>query len=107
LPDTGWDNNRTMADSKRFAYYRKRLGVNDKRPGARRSKVNFHSFRRWFATKAEEAGQRENVVAAIMGHRKDVGITFNLYSKAELFELKRLCIEAVKLPVGAAVIDRP
>ncbi len=102
LPDTGWDDNRTMAVSKRFAYYRKRLGVDDKRPGARRSKVNFHSFRRWFATKAEEAGQRENVVAAIMGHRKDVGITFNLYSKAELSELKRLCVEAVKLPAGSS-----
>jgi integrase len=106
LPDTGWDNNRTMAVSKRFAYYRKRLGVNDKRPGARRSKVNFHSFRRWFATKAEEAGQRENVVAAIMGHRKDVGITFNLYSKAELFTLKRQCVEAVKLRVRVTVKDR-
>lgn len=102
LPNSGWDENRTMAVSKRFAYYRTRLGVNDKRPGARRSKVNFHSFRRWFATKAEEAGQRENVVAAVMGHLKDKGITFGLYSKAELFELKRQCVEAIRLPVVAS-----
>lgn len=100
LPETGWDGNRTMAVSKRFGYYRKRLGVTDDRPGARRSKVNFHSFRRWFATKAEEAGQRENVVAAIMGHRKNLGISFGLYSKAELVELKRQCVESVKLPTS-------
>jgi integrase len=98
LPQTGWDENRTMAVSKRFNYYRKRVGVDDSRPGARRSKVNFHSFRRWFATKAEEAGQRENVVAAVMGHSKNVGLTFGHYSKAELIGLKRQCVEAVKLP---------
>lgn len=100
LSDTGWDGNRTMALSKRFNYYRKRCGVDDRRPGSRRSKVNFHSFRRWFATKAEEAGQRENVVAAVMGHAKNVGLTFGLYSKAELGELKRQCVESVRLPRG-------
>jgi integrase len=87
-----------MAVSKRFSYYRKRFGMGDKRSGARRSKVNFHSFRRWFATKGEEAGQRENVVAAVMGHSKNVGLTLGHYSKAELVELKRECIEAVRLP---------
>ncbi|WP_347341382.1 tyrosine-type recombinase/integrase [Bradyrhizobium pachyrhizi] len=96
--DTGWDGNRTMALSKRFGYFRKRIGVDDKRPGARRSKVNFHSFRRWFATKAEDAGQRENVVAAVMGHNKNLGLTFGHYSRAELVELKRGCVEAVTLP---------
>lgn len=98
LPDSGWDGNRVMALSKRFATYRRRLGIDDKRPGARRSKVNFYSFRRWFATKVEEAGQRENVAAAVMGHEKGVSITFSLYSQAELTELKRKCVEAVKLP---------
>lgn len=101
--DTGWDGNRTMALSKRFTYYRKKLGVHDKRPGARRSKVNFHSFRRWFATKAEDAGHRENVVADIMGHESEVGITFGLYSNAQLKRLKKACIESVKLP---ARLDR-
>lgn len=98
--DTGWDGNRTMALSKRFTYYRKKLGVHDKRPGARRSKVNFHSFRRWFATKAEDAGHRENVVAEIMGHESEVGITFGLYSNAQLKRLKRACVESVKLPAA-------
>ncbi|WP_225160643.1 tyrosine-type recombinase/integrase [Bradyrhizobium sp. BRP56] len=102
--DTGWDGNRTMALSKRFGYFRKRLKVDDKRPGARRSKVNFHSFRRWFATKAEDAGQRENVVAAVMGHNKNLGLTFGHYSRAELVELKRECVEAVKLPSGKSMV---
>lgn len=96
--DTGWDGNRTMALSKRFAYYRKKLGVDDVRQGSRRSKVNFHSFRRWFATKAEDAGNRENVVAAIMGHEVGLGITFGVYSKAELLALKLACVESVTLP---------
>lgn len=98
LKDTGWDGNRTMALTKRFRYFRERLGVDDKREGSRRSKVNFHSFRRWFATKTEEAGQRENVVAAVMGHAKNIGLTFGHYSKAEMTELKRMCVEAVNLP---------
>lgn len=45
--DTGCDGNRTMALSKRFTYYRKKLSVHDKRPGARRSKVNFHKVKKW------------------------------------------------------------
>lgn len=97
LRDTGWDGNRTMALSKRFATYRRRLGVDDRRPGSRRSKVNFHSFRRWFATKCEEAGQPENVVAKVMGHSKGT-ITFGLYSQADLTKLMRKCVAAVKLP---------
>jgi integrase len=98
LSESGWDGNRTMALSKRFAYYRKKLGVHDKRPGSRRSKVNFHSFRRWFTTKAEDAGIRENVVSAILGHEEGQGITFGVYSKAELLALKSECVEAVQLP---------
>lgn len=97
LSESGWDETRTMAVSKRFGYYRRRVGVHDPRPGARRSKVNFHSFRRWFATKAEEAGFQENIVAAILGHRRG-GITFGIYSSAELTSLKRKCVEAIQLP---------
>lgn len=101
LKDTGWDGNRTMALSKRFATYRRRLGVDDRRPGSRRSKVNFHSFRRWFATKCEEAGQPENVVAKVMGHSKGT-ITFGLYSQADLTKLMRKCVAAVKLPKASS-----
>jgi len=102
FPDSGWDGNRTMAISKRFATYRRRVGVDDARPGARRSKVNFHSFRRWFATKCEEAGQRENVVARVMGHERGLSITFAGYSKPQLRGLLEACVRAVMLPAGRA-----
>lgn len=101
LPDTGWDGNRTMAVSKRFATYRRRVGVNDKRAGARRSKVNFHSFRRWFATKCEEAGQTESVVARVMGHEKGLSITFGVYSQPELRALLAVCVGKVELPINS------
>lgn len=97
LRDTGWDGNRTMAVSKRFGTYRRRMGVDDRREGARRSKINFHSFRRWFATNCEEAGNRENVVEAVMGQAKG-GMAFGVYSQAELTDLKRKCVESVRLP---------
>ncbi len=105
LEDSGWDGTRTMALSKRFATYRRSVGVDDKREGARRSKVNFHSFRRWFARKCEEDGQPESVVARVMGHRKGVSITFALYSQAQPLEQMRKCVEAVQLPSGPPTIE--
>lgn len=41
---------RSMAISKAFGRYRETVGVDDTRPGQRRSLVNFHSFRRTFVT---------------------------------------------------------
>lgn len=38
---------------KRFTTYRRSVGVDDVTPGQRRSKVAFHSFRRWFVTSAK------------------------------------------------------
>jgi integrase len=57
---TGWDGARSMAPSKAFGYYRERLGIDDHGPDgkARRSLVNFHSFRRTFVTRALDAGHR-------------------------------------------------
>lgn len=96
---SGWDDTRTMATSKQFAAYRRKVGVDDSRDGARRSKVNFHSFRRWFARKCEEAGQSETIVARVMGHEKGLSMTFSLYSQAMPLDLMRACVESVKLPV--------
>jgi integrase len=84
-----------------FARYRERLGVDDKRDGKRRSLVNFHSFRRWFVTQAEQAGHPESTIAAVVGHaggRK--GITFGKYSGGPSDEQRRACVEAVKLPTS-------
>lgn len=97
LQNTGWDDNRTMAVSKRFTTYRRGLGVDDRRDGARRSKINFHSFRRWFITRAEEAGNPENVIAAIVGHERG-GITLSVYSQPNLRGRMRRCVESVGLP---------
>lgn len=98
FPESGWDNSRTMAVSKRFATYRRSVGVDDVTPGQRRSKVDFHSFRRWFAHECEVAGQSETVVARVMGHEKGLGLTFGTYSQAKPLEMMKACVECVKLP---------
>lgn len=85
---------------KRFNRYRVEQHVDDKREGKRRSLVNFHSFRRWFVTEAERAGQPENVVGTVVGHSEGKKkITFGVYSGGPSDEQKRACVEAVKLPV--------
>jgi hypothetical protein len=60
-------------------------------------------LRRWFVTKARGAGFDPAVVAAIVGH--EVGnITDDVCSSGPDDELKRRCVEAVRLPetAGAA-----
>jgi hypothetical protein len=66
-------------------------------PGNRRSRVNFHSFRRWWITSAEQAGVQENLIAAVVGHRRP-GLSLGLYSSGPSLEQLRTAIEAVKLP---------
>ncbi|MBZ9881725.1 tyrosine-type recombinase/integrase [Mesorhizobium sp. CA10] len=84
---------------KRFARYRERLGVDDKREGKRRSLVNFHSFRRWFITEAERGDIPESTIAAVVGHEEGrKGMTFGVYSRGPSDEQMRACVEAVKLP---------
>ena len=51
---------RSFKASNHFTKYRREVGVEDLRVGKRRSLVNFHSFRRWFITQAERAGQPES-----------------------------------------------
>lgn len=92
---------RDAADTfgKRFANYRERLGVDDKRPGQRRSLVNFHSFRRWFVTQAEQAGIPESTISSVVGHETGrKSITLSVYSGGPAWEQMRACVEAVRLP---------
>ena len=70
-----------MAFSKRFATYRRKLGIDDKLSGERRSKVNFHSFRRWVATKFDYAQVPEVDAARILAH-KITSMTYGTYSDA-------------------------
>lgn len=88
---------RSFKTSNQFTAYRREIGVDDQKEGKRRSLVNFHSFRRWFITKAEQAGQPESTIAAVVGHKRK-GMTFGVYSAGPLLEQARQCVEAVKLP---------
>lgn len=84
---------------KRFARYRKKLGVDDQREGKRRSLVNFHSARRWFTTAANRAGQADGLIKDVIGHvpdKKDV--TRASYIAKSSPEQMRACVESVKLP---------
>jgi integrase len=99
--NTGWGGTRSMAFSKRFATYRKKLGVHEVIEGKRRSLVNFHSFRRWFATKAEQAGNLENIVHRVLG-QKLTGMAFGTYSGGALEGQLRKCVESVRAPKGSS-----
>jgi integrase len=90
---------RSMALSKRFGRYRQTLGIHEREAGARHSRVDFHSWRRWFVTKARNAGIDRAVVAAVVGHESG-NLTDDVYSGGPAERLLRACVEAVRLPRG-------
>jgi len=53
----------SMPAVKRFSRYIRDVEVAVMIKGKRRSLTNFHSLRRWFVTKAEQARQPENIIA--------------------------------------------
>lgn len=95
----GWDAVRSTVASKRFTTYRQRLGVDAKVDGKRRSLVNFHSFRRWFITKADQAGCRREDIERTVGHKAG-GQSLGGYSGGITLEQRRAVVEAVRLPKG-------
>jgi len=97
VPRAGSQKERSHAIVAAFRRYRESVGVDDRRPGRRRSLVNFHSFRRWFITKAEQAGIPESTIASVVGHRRQ-GMTFGVYSAGPQLDQFCACVEAVKLP---------
>ena len=86
-----------MPAVKAFTYYRRKQGVTDPVEGNRRDRVNFHSFRRWFITKALQAGQPELVVQIVVGH-KPQSVAASVYLGGLTMEQMKDCVEAVKLP---------
>ena len=88
---------RSSTASNRFTAYRRACGVDEVVVGKRRALVNFHSFRRWFITKAERAGNTGDLVAAVVGHKRS-GMTLGRYSEGPEWEAARRCIDSVKLP---------
>jgi integrase len=93
----GSQRERSFKASNAFTDYRREVGVDDVLPGKRRSRVNFHSFRRWFITMAERADQPESIIAVVVGHKR-TGMTLGVYSGGPLMEQARRCVEAVNLP---------
>lgn len=89
---------RSFKTSNQFTDYARSIGVREELEGRRRSLINFHSFRRWFITKAERAGQPESTIAAVVGHKRQ-GMTLGVYSAGPAIEQARACVEAVRLPV--------
>lgn len=88
---------RYMPLSKAFLRYRKALGIDERPDGNRQSNIDFHSFRRWFCSKAEHAGIPETTTAAVVGHKRK-GMSYGRYSKGPSVPQLRACVEAVKLP---------
>lgn len=92
------DRERSAPLSKRFTRYRKAVGIDERQEGQRRSLVNFHSFRRWFITEAERAGQPPHIIEAVVGHRRQ-GMSLGVYSGGpSVHDQMRTCVEAVLLP---------
>lgn len=90
--------------SERFTEYRRKLGIDSRAEGQRQSDVDFHSFRRWFVTKAEMAGQPPHLISAVVGHvegRK--GMTLGTYSGGPSRKQREAVVAAVRLPKGAPV----
>jgi integrase len=98
---------RSMVISKRFVTYRRRLGVDERIEGKRRSLVNFHSFRRSFIRRAIDAlhagaiGYDQWTIADVVGHeRGEMGLemTMGVYPGPASPKALKACVEAVKLP---------
>ena len=56
--------------------------------GGRRSLVNFHSFRRYFIAKAEQADQMEHIIAVVVGDKR-TGMALGRYSGGPLGRWRR------------------
>lgn len=91
--------------SERFTTYRRGLGLDEREEGQTQSNIDFHSFRRWFITKAEQAGQPPHIIASTVGHVRE-GMTLGTYSAGPSRDQMREVVLSVRLPKGT-VADRP
>lgn len=97
VPKPGSAVERSQKVVKAFTLYRRKVKVNDVPEGFRQSRVDFHSFRRWFITKAEQAEQPVHFIEALVGHKRS-GMTLGRYSAGPLVAQFRAVVEAVRLP---------
>ncbi len=100
----GRDRERSAKASERFTEYRRTLGIDERAEGQRQANADFHSFRRWFITKAEQAGQAPHLISFVVGHAEGrQGMTLGRYSRGPSDAQLRAVVESVKLPKGAPV----
>lgn len=95
LPAATKTRPRSAAASQAFTRYRRRVGVGAGK--GERSRYDFHSFRRWFTTKAEQAGQPPHIIDFVTGHKRP-GETLGRYSEGPSMGQMRECVEAIRLP---------
>lgn len=93
----GSKRERSFKASNAFTEYRRKCGVDERVDGKRRALVNFHSFRRWFITKAERAGNSGDLIAALVGHKRS-GMTLGRYSEGPEMAQALCCVKSVRLP---------
>ncbi len=82
---------------KEMNLFRRSLGIDERPDGQRQSSVDVHSTRRWWATKALQAGISRDVVDACGGWSSK-GMSVGVYSGGFSDDQVRACFEAVKLP---------
>jgi integrase len=110
LPDQQSDaRGRGAPITQAFTRVRRRLGVDEMLPGRRQSRIDFHSWRRWFIRKAVEAledgatGYTQWTIADVVGHSNEdgpLGETMGRYPGRASDRAMRACVEAVRLPEG-------
>lgn len=96
--------------SQAFTRILRRLELDDVIPGRRQARTDFHSFRRWFISKAVKALENGAVgftawtVADVVGHSNEagpLGMTMGRYPGPAGMEPKKACVSSVLLPMVA------
>jgi integrase len=108
-PKEGSAIERSQKLVKAFVRYRRKLSIEDIPEGARQSRADFHSFRRWFIRRAGDAllngatGFLPWTIADVVGHSKEdvpLGMTMGRYPGHSSLEAERACVEAVRPPAA-------
>src|SRR5262249_42609771 len=86
-----------------FNRHRTKVGVDAKVDGKRRSLTNFHSWRRWTATRLKEEDVTRDVRNMIMGWSSpDMADRYAV--GADLMRQMREALERVKLPIAVPLL---
>jgi integrase len=76
-PPSRGDRGRGDMMSRVFTTYRRKLGIDVRRADKAQAEADFHSLRRWFATKAERAGNPDHIISAVLGAYRGAQIAGN------------------------------